>query len=159
MIRTAGRAAWAAPVIVAASAAPAFAASGPGAPAVVVSDVGGVRRGTTSDVICQITFTNSGPVDATALSATVRFDTILGSLTYGVSDLSPGWTSTPYEVVDIGAFRVTFTRAAGLKAAEVDTLSFKIRSPAGATGNIIVMPPTTTPTGANGGSAGLYGDA
>lgn len=158
LVRTVGTAAWAAPVIVASTAAPAMAVSGGGPPAITTSDVGGVRSPVFGgDVDCTITFTNNGG-DASALSVVVDFAIVLpGSLTYGVSDVSAPWTSSPHTVTP-GGFRVTFTRAGGLPAANADTLTFTINSAMG-TGNIVVSPPMTTPPGAHTGSTGVWGDA
>lgn len=154
----AGAAAWTAPMIIAASSASATAVSG-GAPAVVVTEVTGVRRTTFGGIVdCGITFVNQGSADATALSVVVDFVVAVPgtSVAYGVDDVSAPWTSSPYTVT-AGNFSVTFTRAGGLAAAESDTLRFTINSAMG-TGNIVVAAPTTTPTGANTGATGVWGD-
>lgn len=154
----AGAAAWTVPMIIAASSASATAVSG-GAPAVVVTEVTGVRRTTFGGIVdCGITFVNQGSADATALSVVVDFVVAVPgtSVAYGVDDVSAPWTSSPYTVT-AGNFSVTFTRAGGLAAAESDTLRFTINSAMG-TGNIVVAAPTTTPTGANTGATGVWGD-
>ncbi|WP_323792083.1 hypothetical protein [Nocardioides sp.] len=154
----AGAAAWTVPLIVAASRASASAVSG-GAPAVVVSEVTGVRRTAFGGIVdCAITFTNEGPVDATALSVVVDFVVAVPgtSVAYGVDDVSAPWTSSPYTVT-AGNFSVTFVRAGGLAASQSDTLRFTINSAMGV-GNIVVAAPTTTPTGANTGATGVWGD-
>ncbi|WP_372733640.1 hypothetical protein [Nocardioides sp.] len=159
VVTTAGHAAWATPLIVAASAAPATASSGTGAPAVVASDVGGVRRPEFGGIVdCSISFTNNGAA-ATALSVDVDFAVIVPgtSVAHGVSDVSSPWMSGPPTVTP-GGFRVTFTRAGGLGAGADDTLTFTINSAQG-TGNILVSPPVTSPTGANTGATGVWGDA
>ncbi len=157
VVRGAGTVAWTAPLIVAATAAPASAVSG-GAPAVVVGEVTGVRRRAFGGIVdCAVTVTNNGPVDATALSMVVEFEVIVPgtSVAYG-ADASPPWTNSPPTTTPLG-FRVTFTRAGGLAASASDTLRFTINSASG-TGNIVVSAPTTTPTGANTGSTGVWGD-
>ena len=158
VVAGAGTAAWTVPMIIAASSASAAAVSG-GAPAVVVSEVTGVRRTAFGGIVdCAITFTNEGPVDATALSVVVDFAVVVPgtSVAYGVDDASAPWTSSEYTVTP-GAFRITFIRAGGLGAAASDTLRFTINSASG-TGNILVSAPTTTPTGANTGATGVWGD-
>lgn len=159
VVKTVAHAAWAAPVIVAATAVPAYAAS-TGAPAVAASGVTGVRRSEFGGIVdCAITFTNDGTAGASELSVVVDFAIVAPgtSLAYGVADVSAPWASSPHTVTP-GGFQVTFVRAGGLAASASDTLTFTINSAMG-TGNIIVSPPTTTPTGANTGSTGVWGDA
>ena len=158
VVRTAGTAAWAAPVIVAVSAAPAHATSLGVPPQVSVQSVQGVRRAAFGGIVdCSIAFDNAGGA-ASALSVNVDFIVAVPgtSLVYGVGDVSSPWMASPHTVT-AGGQRVTFTRAGGLGANLLDTLTFTINSPMG-TGNIVVSAPTTTPPGANTGSSGVWGE-
>ena len=148
-------AAWTAPVVVVASAAPSYAGSTVGQPSVLVSDVGGSLRSGTDRMEAHATFTNTSLVDATAVSVEVQWDPILlGSTRADVEDLPPGWT---FEVL-VTNRRVRFTRAGGLAAGvtEVLTWSFKILRE-DQRGTLTVDAPVTTPTGANTGAVGPYG--
>ncbi|WP_372733641.1 hypothetical protein [Nocardioides sp.] len=157
VIRTAGTAAWAAPVIVAATAAPAMASS-TGAPAVAASNVQGVRRttGDTQKIDVEVTFTNNGTADATALSAAVEWILIgMGAANNTITEVSSPWTFSPPDF-NLG-HRAVFARAGGLAASASDTLKFTFGSASGR-GDIVVSPPTTNPNGVNTGSTGVWGE-
>ena len=154
--RTLATAAWAAPAVAVATATPAYAGS-PGAPAITTSDVVGVRRttGDTGRIDVTATFTNNGTA-ATALSVEFEWEVVgIGSTDNDIQDLASGWTSSPLN----GSTRVLFTRAGGLAASSAETLTFSFGSGGSARGTLLVSPPTTTPTGANTGNTGTWGDA
>jgi hypothetical protein len=153
--RALAAAAWTAPAIVVASAAPAYAGSMVGAPGVVVSDVGGRLREGTDRMEAHATFTNAGTVDATFLSAEVEWDPILlGSTRNDVQDLPPGWT---FEELN-ATTRVRFTKAAGLAAGVSETLTWNFQIlRQDQRGTMTVDPPVTMPAGNNTGATGVYG--
>ncbi len=149
--------AWSAPVIVVASAAPAYAGSG-NPPAIVVSAVNGARRtvsGQTDLIDVTATFTNNGGA-ASALSAAFEWILVgMGAASNTLSNISSPWTAGSPSF-GLG-FQRTFTRVGGLGAGASDTLTFTFQS-FGGRGTITVAP-MTTPTGAHSGSAGTWGDS
>jgi hypothetical protein len=155
VVRTAAHAAWAAPVIVAASAAPA-AANGSvlPAPAVTTSEVAGTRPNAFV-VDATMTFTNSGAA-ASSLSVPVKIRILDGSFTNAISQVADGWTVSPGTPDGNGGWDYTFTRAAGIGAGQANAQTLTFRFPASGNGTIIVSSPTTTPAGTNLGAVGLY---
>lgn len=160
VVRTAGKAAWAAPVIVAVTAAPAFALSGVD---VNASAIGGSRPG--GNLRISVTLTNIGTVAATSLTVSVNLqpdDTgdLFARLGPTPQNVTAGWTVSSTG----GNYNRTYTfvRAAGLGVGLATTLTFDPKtptlglSPAG-TGDISVATPVTAPTSVNNtGGAGTY---
>lgn len=154
--RVVGTAAWTVPAIAMASAAPAHAAaSGVGAPSILVSNVEGALRQGTDRMEAEATFTNLGTADATLLSAEVEWDPILlGSTRNDVQDLPEGWTFEPLNATT----RVRFTRALGLEAGASERLTWSFQILRGdQRGTLTVDPPVTSPPGNNSGATGVYG--
>jgi hypothetical protein len=155
IVRTAATTAWAAPVIVAGSAAPAYAGSVPGAPAVTTTDVEG-NRPSEFAVDATMTFTNNGTAAASTLSVMVKIRIVAGSFTNSISQIASGWTVSPGTPDGNGGWDYTFTRAAGIAtgAANAEVLTF--RFPAQGNGTIIVSAPVTSPAGVHTGGSGVY---
>ena len=159
VIRTTATTAWAAPVIVAVSAAPAYAGS-PDVPRVRVAALQGTRRTTTAGqtglIDVEALMINDGAA-ASALSVTLQWAVLTaGSANRVVTDVRSGWVAGPESSGQV--LQRTFTRAGGLGAGESDTLTFSFGSSGGA-GEVSCAPPMTTPTGANSGLAGQWGEA
>jgi hypothetical protein len=155
--RALATAAWGTPAIVVASAAPAYAGSMT-PPAIVVSDLVGVRSssGVGGLIDVSATFTNSG---GAAASLTTTFEWVLvgtGLVTSDVTNVSSPWAHSDPSSSG-GIHQGTFTRAGGLAAGASDTLTFSFQSNNGS-GTITAGAPITTPSGANAGTAGTWGD-
>jgi hypothetical protein len=181
VVRTAGRAAWAAPVVVVAAAAPAR-ANGSVVPNVDATQLLATRTNllapappTLADparLTISVAYTNSGAT-ATALTVTVRLvpdgDPVVVTDRIGETpDLTPesvaeGWMAQPSQ--GTGADRTfVFTRAGGLAASDSSTLRFQVRAttdiltttPEGS-GTVQAGAPVTTPSSTlNEGRAGTY---
>jgi hypothetical protein len=148
-------AAWTAPVIVMASAAPAIAAS---PPVVTTTGIAGTGGLSTTETV-NMTFNNAGGA-ASVLSATVTVTptaVVGGSLTVPTSTtLATNWTNTTPTSSGTG-FTTTFTRNDGIAVSPgTRTLSFQFTKSTGGNGNIAVSNVTTTPTGTNTGGIGTY---
>jgi hypothetical protein len=153
--RTLATAVWAAPVIVAASAAPAYAGS-VGPPTIVTTDLVGVRRttGDTGRIDVSVTFTNNGQFAATLLTVDIEWEVVgIGSTDNQIEDLASGWSFVPLN----GSSQVRFARAGGLGAGASETLTFSFGSGGSARGTLLASPPVTDPVGANSGTTGTWG--
>lgn len=92
VIRTAGHTAWAAPVIIAATTAPAFAASGAAA---ITTVIGGARSGTLGDTLTittTLTNSNTGAGGATTLVVQATPTTVTTINGGAPTNVTAGWT-------------------------------------------------------------------
>lgn len=160
IVRTAGHAAWATPLIVAATAAPAMAASGVDVNATVIT---GTRPG--GALTISVTLQNVGGTAATSLTVSVNLQPdntgdLFARIGGTPANVTSGWTASSTG----GNYNRTFTfvRAAGLAAGATTVLTFEPRTPTlglspSGTGDISVTAPVTVPTSVNNtGGAGTY---
>ena len=162
VVRTAAHSAWVAPVIVAASAAPAFAASGPAA---VTTSVTGSRTDGTLTITVTLTNANTGPAGATTLVVTATPAPVTGS-TIQSSDPAitnaEGWVFTTRSG-NSGGRTYNFTNpnvpgAATPTGTATSTLVFTVPVSDGlvapSSGTITAVP--TVASGASTGGAGAW---
>lgn len=159
LVRAAGTAAWAAPVIVAASAAPAYAAS-PGAPSVSTSGID-VNRSPSSTLTMDatMTFTNNGNAAAASLTVVINIRIIAGAYSSQITGLTPGWAVSGPVDNPTGGRDFTFSRPAGIGTgvANAQPLAFTFTAFNPGDGVLTVLPPTTDPTGVNTGGVASFG--
>jgi hypothetical protein len=149
--------AWTAPLVIAASSAPAHAGS-VGAPAVTTSGLT-IAQGTITTRDASMTFTNNGTAAASLLTVVINIRILQGAYDNNITNLTHGWDVTgPEEVPNVGRL-FTFIRASGigLGPANAQPLAFRFGAFNTADGIVTVNPPTTTPAGANSGATATFG--